>query len=101
MRATETTKSVEPRRTWRSRRICLVSVFFVLSVALISVALVAQDRTKPPQLGPPPQLDLPSIQKRTLSNGLPVWIVETHEVPVVQVNLVVLAGSGDDPAERF
>ena len=54
--------------------------------------------SKPPALGPPPTLDLPAIQKRMLSNGLPVWIVETHEVPVVQVNLVVLVGSGDDPA---
>ena len=77
------------------------SVFFVSSVAFISVALVAQDRTKPPQLGPPPQLDLPAIQKRSLSNGLAVWIVETHEVPVVQVNLVVRTGSGDDPGDKY
>jgi hypothetical protein len=30
-----------------------------------------------------------------------VWIVESHEVPLVQVNLVVQAGSGDDPAGKF
>ena len=59
------------------------------------------DRAAPPQLGPPPALNLPPIQKRTLSNGVPVWIVEQHEVPLVQVNLVVDAGSGDDPAGRF
>ena len=40
-------------------------------------------------LGAPPTLRLPAIQKRQLSNGLPVWIVELHEVPVAQVNLVV------------
>ena len=67
----------------------------------LSVALVAQDRSKPPTLGPPPTLTLPSIQKRALSNGLPVWVIENHEVPLVQVNLVVRAGSGDDPAGRF
>ena len=38
---------------------------------------------QPPQPGPPPTLKLPAIQKRQLSNGLPVWIVELHEVPVV------------------
>jgi zinc protease len=59
------------------------------------------DRSKPPAIGATPQLTLPAIQKRTLSNGLPVWIIEAHEVPLVQVNLVVLAGSGDDPAARF
>lgn len=68
------------------------------------MALVAQDRpdrSRPPALGPAPQLNLPPIQKRTLSNGLPVWVIETHEVPLVQANLVVLAGSGDDPAGKF
>jgi predicted Zn-dependent peptidase len=59
------------------------------------------DRSAPPATGPAPHLELPSVQKRTLSNGLPVWLVESHEVPLVQVNLVVHAGAGDDPAGRF
>jgi predicted Zn-dependent peptidase len=59
------------------------------------------DRTHAPESGAPPALNLPVIQKRQLSNGLPVWLVELHEVPVVQVNLVVLSGSGDDPAGKF
>jgi predicted Zn-dependent peptidase len=59
------------------------------------------DRSKPPALGPRPQLTLPAIVKRTLSNGLPVWLIEAHEVPLAQINLIVLAGSGDDPPGRF
>ena len=59
------------------------------------------DRTRPPALGATPSLSLPKIEKRMLSNGLPVWLVEAHEVPLVQVNLVVQAGSGDDPADKF
>jgi len=59
------------------------------------------DRSKPPALDPAPSLNLPPIQKRMLSNGLPVWVVEAHKVPLVQVNLVVMAGSGDDPAGKF
>ena len=61
----------------------------------------APDRNKAPVPGPPPKLDLPAIQKRTLSNGLRVWLVEAHEVPLVQVNLLVLAGAGDDPVGKF
>ena len=61
----------------------------------------APDRSKAPALGPTPQINLPPIQKRTLSNGLSVWIVEAHKVPLVQVNLLVQAGSGDDPAGKF
>jgi zinc protease len=70
---------------------------------LVASALFAQapDRSKPPALGPAPALTLPAVQKRQLSNGLPVWLVELHEVPVAQVNLLVLSGTGDDPAGKF
>ncbi len=75
----------------------------VLVLVVVSVGLSAQapDRSKPPALGPAPTLHLPQIQKRQLSNGLPVWIVELHEVPVVQVNLTVMAGSADDPTGKY
>ena len=59
------------------------------------------DRSKAPALGPISRLTLPPIEKRALANGLPVWVVEAHEVPLVQVNLVVFAGSGDDPQGQF
>jgi predicted Zn-dependent peptidase len=61
----------------------------------------APDRTSAPKPGPAPSLKLPAIHKRTLSNGLPVWIVELHKVPVVNVSLVVRAGSGADPRGKF
>ena len=61
----------------------------------------APDRSTPPPVGPAPALNLPAIQKRQLSNGLPVWIVELHEVPVAQVNLVVFSGTAQDPAGKF
>src|SRR2546426_5068827 len=61
----------------------------------------APDRSAPPKPGPPPPLKVPLIQKRTLSSGVPVWIVELHKVPVVHVSLVVKSGSGDDPIGKF
>jgi zinc protease len=81
----------------------VVAVAAVVLVALGATlpAQQAPDRTHPPQPGPPAALNLPAIQKRQLSNGLPVWMVELHKVPVVQVNLVVFAGSADDPAAKF
>src|SRR2546428_283753 len=77
----------------------LLSLVLALGVTLS--AQQAPDRTKPPAIGAAPALKLPAIQKRQLTNGLPVWYVELHEVPVVQVNLVVLGGSGDDPAGKY
>jgi len=79
-----------------------LTVVGILAAAMAAVGLAqAPDRAKAPVLGPAPALKLPSIQKRQLSNGLPVWIVEQHEVPVVQVNLVVLAGATEDPPRKF
>jgi len=79
-------------------------LFALIAASLAVTAIVnaqAPDRSRPPQSGPPPALKLPAIQKRALSNGLPVWIVEHHDVPVIHVNLVVLSGTGDDPAGKY
>ena len=59
------------------------------------------DRSTPPVVGPPVELALPGIERSALSNGLDIWLVELHEIPLVQVNLLVLTGSGDDPPGRF
>src|SRR5262245_13590758 len=75
-----------------------------LVLLLVTVGVSAQqppDRSHPPQLGPAPALRLPEIQKKQLSNGLPVWIVELHEVPVVQINLLVFGGASNETPKRF
>jgi predicted Zn-dependent peptidase len=76
----------------------------VVALALCVASAGAQqkpDRSKPPTPGPPPALKLPPVQKHKLSNGLAVWIVEQHEVPIAQINVVVRAGSATDPAGKF
>jgi zinc protease len=59
------------------------------------------DRSKPPAIGPAPSLKMPAIQKHKLSNGLNVWVVEHHEVPLAQINLIVRSGSAADPIGKF
>src|SRR5436309_2151038 len=73
----------------------------VVAFAVVAVSAQAPDRSKPPALGPAPALHLPQIQKRQLRNGLPVWIVELHEVPVVQVNLLVRSGASIETGKKF
>ncbi len=55
------------------------------------------DRSHPPEIGPAPSLKLPPIQHLKLKNGLPVVLMEKHDVPLLQVNLVIRAGSVMDP----
>ncbi len=47
-----------------------------------------------------PKFTLPGIQRRQLSNGLEVVIVEHHELPVVTMNMVVKSGAAADPQNR-
>jgi zinc protease len=43
----------------------------------------------------------PPIQRFSLSNGLAVWVVEHHDLPIVQLSLVALRGTGDEPPGRY
>lgn len=78
-----------------------VVVAVVAAATVQPVAAQAPDRVRPPPMLPAPALKLPAIQKLRLSNGLPVWIAELHEVPVAQVNLLIANGSAVDPVGHY
>lgn len=75
----------------------------VLFLLMSSVFVNAQapDRTKPPALGPTPSVKINAVQKFTLKNGLLVVVYEKHEVPIVQMNLVVKTGSVNESANKL
>ncbi|MEK7667861.1 MAG: pitrilysin family protein [Gemmatimonadota bacterium] len=81
------------------------AVVLATGAGLVSLApagdLAAQalDRTRPPALGPAPTLRLPAVQTATLPNGLQLAVVEMHEVPVVDLTLILDAGAVADPAD--
>lgn len=74
------------------------------AVAALAVAAPAAaqapDRTRPPEPGPPPALTLPAIQRVTLSNGLTLIHLPKRAVPLVQLTVLVRAGSVHEPAQR-
>jgi zinc protease len=74
-----------------------------IAVAAIQSTVFAQgtfDRSKPPELGPPPRVALPPIVTRELPNGLKLLIVEHHELPLADFVLLVGSGSTTDPASK-
>jgi len=79
----------------------LVSINVIIVLFLYST-LSAQivDRTKPPQLPEPKSLELPAIQQFELSNGLKVVLMEKHNVPLIQLNVIVKMGTADDPENK-
>jgi len=75
------------------------SIVFSLILAFEAFSQ-APDRSKAPELGAPPTLKLPPIQRFKLSSGLPVLILEKHALPLVQIELLVKTGSAMDPAGK-
>lgn len=76
-----------------------------VSTALVAVSVAAAsshagNRFQRPDAGSSATVS-PVILKRQLSNGLRVWIVEQHELPVVQMSLLVLTGTDADPRGRY
>ena len=80
-------------RTWLSDGL------FVLNVTPVPeyhAATTGVDRSKLPDVGSAPPLNLPPLQRATLSNGLKLVLAERHAVPVVQLSLIVDAGHAAD-----
>ena len=76
-------------------------ILVILSIVFVVVSQAQQkDSVVVPKLGPPPSMKLPPIQRFTLSNGLQVSLMEKHDVPLVQVELVVWGGSVNDPQNK-
>ena len=78
------------------------SLLILAALAMIAAPVLrAQpDRSVPPAPGPPPVLRLPPVQHYVLSNGTKVVLMERHNVPIVQINLLVRAGTSMDPAGK-
>lgn len=55
-------------------------------------------RTNPPEAGPEVTFTPPKATEHKLANGLRVVYVPSHDVPIVAVRLVVLAGAADPGA---
>jgi zinc protease len=77
---------------------------YVLNVLPYPPALAAGpnklDRSKEPALGQAEKLNLPPMQKATLSNGLKVVVVERHGAPVVNISTLIDGGFASDTADK-
>jgi zinc protease len=75
-------------------------ISFSFLVFITSVHSQSPDRSGPPALGQVKNLELPAPVRFTLTNGLKVVLMEKHNVPMVQVNLLIQTGNYDDPVGK-
>jgi zinc protease len=79
----------------------ITATFLLIATIFVSTYAQSPDRTKPPVLGATPSIKINAIQNFVLKNGLQVVVYEKHEVPVVQMNLVIKAGSISEMPEKL
>jgi zinc protease len=60
----------------------------------------ASFREQPPAPGNPVDFHAPVPERLTLTNGLPVFLIERHEVPLVAATLAVRSGADTEPAGK-
>ena len=68
------------------------ATFFLFPFAFLAFAFTATaqlDRSKAPGAGPAPKIQLGSYQSFKLKNGLRVFVVENHKLPVITFSLQV------------
>lgn len=85
------------------RRTCRIAAAALIAACTPALALPAQTTnpfTAPPKLATARALVLPTIVERTLPNGLKLVIVEQHELPIVDIALVVRNGTEAEPARK-
>ena len=79
-----------------------INILSIFLVCLMTTGAIAQvDRTKQPQPGPAPTINLGEPETFTLKNGLKVLVVENNKLPRVTASLIIdnkPTSLGDKPA---
>jgi zinc protease len=58
------------------------------------------DRSKEPPVGPQPELNVPSVWKAQLADGMKVFGIEQHELPLVEFSLRIDGGQLQDEMNK-
>ncbi|MEW5925055.1 MAG: pitrilysin family protein, partial [Candidatus Zixiibacteriota bacterium] len=75
-------------------------VLYVLPYGQLAGAQTGVDMNIEPVSQADPSFTPPNIQQTELSNGMKLYLVENHKLPLVQVKLLINSGWAADPADR-
>lgn len=87
----------KPQLKWLA--LVLIAVLFILSSRQEAGALTAKSYTEL-EFPPLPEVTLPAYERYTLDNGLVVYLVEDHTLPLVSGSALIKTGSRLEPASK-
>ena len=84
-------------------RQALKIIGFYLSVFILMAGMSANAGRKIDKIKYPPlnKVEIPNIEKVKLDNGMTLYILEDHELPLVYANAFLAAGGFLDPADKI
>lgn len=84
-------------------RFCFLLLFLLLSACSLGGApsATAPEQVRPDQLKfPPLEFSFPQVDLARLSNGMRLYLMEDHELPLVEMTLMVEGGTVYDPLDK-
>lgn len=70
-----------------------LTILIALSLAGVAQTPAAKQKAQPPAAAAPRPYEFPKAASKTLANGLRVFVIEDHRLPLVSASLDVLAGN--------
>ena len=80
----------------RVAKLCLIAFFAFHAVGHAADTLISPDQIN----FPPLQFNPPAAKRVVLENGIVLFVIEDHEIPLVRLSAVLRAGSNYDPAGK-
>lgn len=77
-----------------------ILILLLTTLLLGPFAMSQVDRSKQPSPGKTPVLKLPHVQHGNLNNGLKIILVEHHELPIVNMQMVLQSGSANEELSK-
>lgn len=66
----------------------------------LTAAAKGADRSKLPEPGPAPDVSFPQFTRTRLGNGMEIIVIERHDVPLVEISMLLDAGYAADQFSR-
>ncbi|MBI3803816.1 MAG: insulinase family protein [Nitrospirae bacterium] len=87
----------------RAKQILLLASGFWLLIFSLSFAAVPTPELPDPRTMnfPPPAFKPPKAERQVLSNGMILYLMEDHELPIIRLDAVIKAGSIYEPADKI
>ncbi|PSB27240.1 M16 family metallopeptidase [Stenomitos frigidus] len=97
--------TIETKKQKTAKSIALVFSFVIIPLLLLFLALRPAAAATPKyytdlKFSPPPAIKLPAYTRFKLANGMLVYLVEDHELPLINGTALIRTGDRLEPAEK-